>query len=139
MEFYRGTVSWDFVGSALYVESIFENNDALFKSRYGNCLFASISGIMFLFLIIFTFSTNKTFPFYEMYCKQHSKRSFICPKHFINFSQILCLSPTLEITSIPTEDKEDSIFYMYRYSKGSATLITEDPLLVTQVKLKQVG
>ena len=74
-----------------------------------------------------------------MCCKRHSKSCPICPKKFITFSQILCLSPTLEITSIPTEDKEDSIFHMYRYSKGSSTLITEDPLHVTNVKLKQVG
>ena len=112
MEFYRGTVNWDFVGTDLYEESLFENNDALFKNRYGNCLFASITGILYLFLIIFTFSTNEKFPFPELYCKRHSKSCSIRPQNFIVFSQILCLSPTLEITSIPSNDEECSIFYM---------------------------
>ena len=59
-------------------------------------------------------------------------------KHLIKFSQIFSLSPTLEITSVPTDDKNDPIFYMNRYSKGSATLITEDRLCAKLTKLKQV-
>ena len=125
MEFYRGTVNWDFVGVELSGESLWENNDALFKHRYGNCLFASISGVLYLFLIIFAF-------------KLCSESCFVCPKHLIKFSQIFSLSPTLEITSVPTDDKNDPIFYMNRYSKGSATLITEDRLCVKLTKLKQV-
>ena len=125
MEFYRGAFKWDFIGITLSIENIWENNDALFKHRYGNCLFASISGVLYLFLIIFTF-------------KRYSKSCSICPKHLINFSQILCLSPTLEITSRPTDDENGSIFYMNRYSNGSATLTTEDSLSVKLTKLKQV-
>ena len=139
MEFYRGTINWDFVGVELSGESLWENNDALFKHRYGNCLFASISGILFLFLIIFTFSTNNIFPIYKMCCKRHSKDCSICPQKIILFPQILCLSPTLELTSVPTEDKQGSIFYMCKYSNGSATVITEEPVSVITTKWKQVG
>ena len=117
--------------------SRYESNDALFKHRYGNCLFASITGILFLFLIIFTFSTNNVFETRNTYCKCGFLSS-ICPQNFINFSKILCLSPTLEITSIPTVDEEDSIFYMYRYNNGSATLMMEDPISLKQITLKQV-
>ena len=125
MEFYRGTINWDFVGVELGGENLWQNNDALFKHRYGNCLFASISGVLYLLLIIFTFI-------------RYSESCSICPKHLIKFSQTFSLSPTLEITSVPNDDKNDPIFYMYRYSKGSATLITEDPLLVNVTKFKQV-
>ena len=138
MEFYRGIVNWDFVEIVLEKEGVYESNDALFKHRYGNCLFASISGILFLSLIIFTFSTNNIFKTRNTYCKCGFLSS-ICPQNFINFSKILCLSPTLEITSIPTVDEEDSIFYMYRYNNGSATLMMEDPISLKQITLKQVG
>ena len=138
MEFYRGTVNWDFVGSDLIKENIYENNGALFKHWYGNCLFASISGIWFLFLIIFTFSANKIVPTHKMCCKRHSKSCSICPQNFILFSQILCLSSTSEINSIPTKDEEDSIYYICKYSNGSETVIPEEKSLVMLTKLRQV-
>ena len=121
MEFYRGIISWDFIGTGLRKEGIYENNDALFKNRYGHCMFASISGILYLLLIIFTFSVHKIFP-----------------QNIVNFSKALCLSPTLEITSIPTNDEEYSIFYMHRYSNASVTLIKEDPIYAEHIKSKEV-
>ena len=108
MEFYRGIVNWDFIDVLLHEELIYENNDALFKSRYGNCLFASISGILFLFLIIFTFSPNNIF---KMYCKCGSKSCSICPENFINISKL---------------------------SNGSAAMIMGDPLSANQIELEQV-
>ena len=59
MDYYRDVVNWNFLGNALRNEVIYENNDALFKSRWGNTLFAIISGTFFLFLIILTFCTDK--------------------------------------------------------------------------------
>ena len=138
MEFYRGTIYWDFVGILLAEEDIYENNNALFKNWYGNCLFATITGLLFLSLIIFTFSANEIFKNQEISCKCGSKSCSICPQNFINFSKILCLSPTLEITSIPSKDEECSMFYMYRYSNGSVTLIKEDPVCAKQITLTEV-
>ena len=54
MDYHRGVVNWDFIGLALKPEYITENNDALFKNRYGNSIFAIASGVFFLFLIILT-------------------------------------------------------------------------------------
>ena len=59
MDYYRDIVNWDFLGNSLRNEGIYENNDALFKSRWGNTLFAIISGTFFSFLIILTFCTDK--------------------------------------------------------------------------------
>ena len=111
MEFYRGIVNWDFIDVLLHEELIYENNDALFKYRYGNCLFASISGILFLFLIIFTFSPNNIFKIYKMYCKCGSECCYICPENFINISKL---------------------------SNGSAAIIMGDPLSANQIELEQV-
>ena len=63
MDFHRGVNDWDFIGVALKEEYIYENNDALFKNRYGNSLFAIISFIFFFFLISITFFTDKMFKF----------------------------------------------------------------------------
>ena len=59
MDYYRGVSSWNFIGPALHAEYIYENNDALFKNKYGNSMFALISGILCLFLIILTFFNDK--------------------------------------------------------------------------------
>ena len=69
MDFYRGSVSWDFIGNVLNWEKIFENNDALFKFTYGNSIFAITSGIFFLLLILLTFFTNKVIINHEVFFK----------------------------------------------------------------------
>ena len=69
MDRYRGVTSWDFLGFALTPEFIWENNDALFRSSYGNSLFAIISFVFFFFLILLTFFTHKIFKVFGEYCK----------------------------------------------------------------------
>ena len=69
MDRYRGVTSWDFLGFALTPEFIWENNDALFRSSYGNSLFAIISFVFFFFLILLTFFTDKIFKVFGEYCK----------------------------------------------------------------------
>ena len=67
MDFYRGTVKWDFLGNILSFETIYENNDALIKNNYGNSIFAIVSGSFYLLLIFFTFFTNKVIIDYEKF------------------------------------------------------------------------
>ena len=59
MDSYRGVTTWDFVSFSLEDEDIFENNDALFKFRYGNTLFAAISSFLLFFLLSFSFLLTK--------------------------------------------------------------------------------
>ena len=87
MDFYRGVPNWDFLGSIMEPELIYENNDALFKSKYGNSYFALISGILFLFLIILTFFTEKIFKNYGMHCTCCYVLCLPCPQNCITFSQ----------------------------------------------------
>ena len=61
MEYYRDIVNWDFIGMAMDPDWIYENNDALFKRRYGNSIFAITTGGIFFFLIVLTFFTDKIF------------------------------------------------------------------------------
>lgn len=99
MTYYRGIVNWDFIGLSLRTEEIYENNDALFKSRYGNYLFAIISGILFVILIILTFFTEKIFKHHGIYCKIFSILCFSCPNNCLNFDSEMSLSRPLQSNS----------------------------------------
>ena len=88
MDFYRGCVSWDFIGNALNRERIFENNDALFKFTYGNSIFAIISGIFFLLLILLTFFTNKVIINHEVFFKVGIKPPCLSSKSVTNSYKI---------------------------------------------------
>ena len=46
MDFYRGVHNWDYITQILDQEEIYENNDSLFKYRYGNLVFAIISNLV---------------------------------------------------------------------------------------------
>ena len=105
MNCYRGIVNWDFIGLALEKESIYENNDALFKSRHGNSLFAIFTGISFLFLIIFTFFTEKIFKHRGIYCKIFSILCFPCPNNCLNFESEMSTSHSLQSNPI-TQNKD---------------------------------
>ena len=88
MDFYRGSVSWDFIGNVLNYEQIFENNDALFKFTYGNSIFAIISGIFFLLLILLTFFTNKVIINHEVFFKVGMKPPCLSSKTVTNSYEI---------------------------------------------------
>ena len=88
MDFYRGCVSWDFIGNALNWERIIENNDALFKFTYGNSIFAIISGTFFFFLILFTFFTNKVIINHEAFFKVGMKPPCLLSKTVTNSYKI---------------------------------------------------
>ena len=84
MDYHRGVVNWDFIGLALKPEYITENNNALFKNRYGNSMFAITSGVFFLFLIILTFFTEKIFEKQGVYCKCFTILCFPCPSNCLD-------------------------------------------------------
>ena len=96
MDYYRGVVKWEFISLALDSELIFENNDALFKSKYGNSWFAVISGVFFFFLIILIFFTNKIFKNHGIYCKCLSVLFCPCPNNFLNLNaEMITTNPVL--------------------------------------------
>ena len=74
MDYYRGIVNCNYIGLALGPEWIYENNDALFKRRYGNSIFAITTGGLFFFLVVLTFFTDKIFKKCVIYCKCFSKK-----------------------------------------------------------------
>merc|ERR1712154_666975 len=91
-DFQRGIVEWDFLSFALHPEVIFENNDALFKLRYGNILFAVISCLVFASLTILFFLTDKIFKNIGMYCKCCTILCFPCPQNCSNLTSQLSTS-----------------------------------------------
>ena len=147
MDYYRGVVKWDFISFALEPEYIYENNDALFKSKNGNSLFALISGVFFFFLIIFTFFTDKIFKNRAIYCKCFSILCCPCPNNFLNLNPTMITTqhfvPSSPLQNNPTSAKIDqdpkmiemdseeqpevakrSLIQIYVYSKDKAIRIT---------------
>ena len=107
MEFHRGIVNWNFLGLTLEPKSIFENNDALFKSRYGNSLFAITTGGVFFFLIMLTFFTDKIFKQGGIYCKCFSILCFPCPNNCLDLDSDMSLSQPVQTSPImPNNDGE---------------------------------
>ena len=155
MNFYRGITEWDFLGSVLWGDAIYENNDALIKSPYGNSLFAIISGIMFLSLILVTFFTDKIFKNHGMFCKCCSIICLPCPQNCFNLSNDFTSTITLNETSCiendiveseldhlnPIESNKDTECCGTEigiYSNGSMTWIIEPPLSDERISLKEV-
>ena len=110
MEFHRGIVNWDFLGLTLEPEAIFENNDALFKSRYGNSLFAITTGGVFFFLIMLTFFTDKIFKKGGIYCKCFSILCFPCPNNCLDLDSEMSHSQPVQTNPIiPNNDGESDM------------------------------
>ena len=156
MDYYRGISSWNFVGIALRDESIYENNDALFKHRYGNSMFAIVSGIFCLFLIIFTFFTDKIFKNHGIYCKCLTILCLPCPNNGINLNPKSSRSLTLPIKPNLANDESNTELdelstdgtpknateprtQIYVYSKKNTTYLTGKPLVEQEITLKTVS
>ena len=105
MDYQRGVFDWDFISLTLERELIYENNDALFKSRHGNSLFATISGIFFLSLIILTFFTEKIFQNRGINCKCFSVLCLPCPSNCVNLNAKI--DTTKSVQTNPSVIKND--------------------------------
>ena len=68
-EYYKGVRSWDFVGNTLNSQGIWEKNDALIKSPYGNTIFAVTSCLFFFLLIVTFFRIQPLFKNYGAHCR----------------------------------------------------------------------
>ena len=156
MDYYRGISSWNFIGIALRTESIWEINDALFKHRYGNSMFAVISGIICLLLIIFTFFTDKIFKNHGIYCKTFTILCLPCPNNCVNLNPKS--SPSLSLPIKPHLANDDShsgseklncdeapmnayepSTQIYVYSKKIRTYLTGNPLVEQEIALETVS
>ena len=137
MDFYRGVVNWDFLGLALRPEQIIENNDALLKYRYGNTLFAIISGSFFLFLIIITFFTNKIFKNHLTLDKETSPPLSL--QNNTNLSNdesdsVLDIKDTNE----NEEDPKEGSSKMYVYSIGKGGYFRGEPSSKETIELNKI-
>ena len=158
MHYYRGVCNWDFISFALDTERIYENNDALFKSRQGNFLFAIVSGIFFLLLIILTFFTEKIFKNLGINFKCLSILCCPCPNNCVNLQTQINAAQTLQTNpSVIKNDDEPkseekstneqceqpeqvkgSFIQMYVYSNGRIIFSGGNPSLDQQIELKEV-
>ena len=87
MDNYRGATKWDFMSLALQPEAIIENNDALFKSRYGNTIFSIVSALSFIVLISIFFFTDKIFNHHGIHCRCFTILCCPCPRSCSNLSE----------------------------------------------------
>ena len=96
-DFCKGVYSWDFISKDLGDQSepklrmdqsrwISENNDALFKSPYGNSIFAVTSSLFFFLLILTFFCTNLLFKHCGTHCKFLYCICLPCPDPCIYYS-----------------------------------------------------
>ena len=152
-DFYRGIIYWDFIGPIiLSPEHIYENNDALFKSNYGNSIFALTSGISFFFLIMLTFFTDKLFGSKGIYCKCCNILCFPCPQNCFHFNNTLNplapLTPRSDIekdSACQTIDSgenlseaDDATTKIYVYSNGNTKWLSGKPSSTETIQSKQV-
>ena len=88
-DYYKGVYDWNFIGNSedKYQPSKFENNDALFKSKYGNTIFAMTSATLFLGLIIIFFGSNTLFKEKGIHCQCLNGLFCPCPKPCINLTE----------------------------------------------------
>ena len=115
MDFYRGIVNWDFLGTVLNYEQIHENNDALIKYNYGNSVFAIISLSFYLLLILLTFFTTKVIIDHEKFFRfgvslpLSSQTQFSNTKTKISISQ--CLPDQTVIVPKENEVIDETPYY----------------------------
>ena len=121
-DYHRGVHNWDFISTVLESELIFENNDALYKNNYGNFMFAIISGILFFFLISFSFLTDKIFSNHGIYCKCCYVLCFPCPQ---NCFDLVAKYPSQRLSKDMAQNKEnvDNEISLINQNCGTEVLI----------------
>ena len=85
MDYHKGVHNWKF-GKDFGNDIGFEFNDALFKSNYGNTIFASLTALFFLALIILFFGSGSFFGNKGIHCKFLTFLCCPCPKPCINYN-----------------------------------------------------
>lgn len=140
MDNYRGVTNWDFVSTDLKHEYIYENNDALFKSRYGNTFFAVISCAFFMILICVFFFTNKTLRDDRIYSKCLTILCFPCPSNCCSNLHSQSSQPkTSEPTSnLPENSSTPEELELEGKSGKSETVVnelTDEPILLNELKV----
>ena len=68
-DYYKDVHNWEFGEIPRFGSVVGENNDALFKSPYGNTIFATISAISFLALITLFFGSESIFGKRGIHCR----------------------------------------------------------------------
>ena len=86
-DYYKGVHQWPFesIGSA---NSTHESSDALFKSPYGNTIFATVTALFFLILITIFFGTEILFKEKGLYCRCLTILCCPCPEPCIKLHDL---------------------------------------------------
>ena len=104
-DYYKGVHDWNFIGNSEWKNNgtlNLENNDALFKAKYGNTIFALTSATFFLGLIIIFFRSNTLFKEKGIHCRCLNILFCPCPKPCINLTE-----PDLDpSSSLTTSDRK---------------------------------
>ena len=85
-DYYKGVYDWRFNDGTL-ASGVYENNDALFKSNYGNTIFAATTAALFLILIILFFGSETLFKVRGIYCRCLNILFCPCPEPCINLTE----------------------------------------------------
>ena len=87
MEYYKGVPFWDFVGTTLKNSLIMEGNDALFKHKYGNTIFAAISFVFCFYLILIFFCSDKIIQKCGVNCRVFNVLCCHCPQSCLVYAK----------------------------------------------------
>ena len=133
LDYHRGVVNWSFIGISednartqnVQLLNMYEHNDALFKNRFGNSIFALTTGVLFLFLIIFTFLTDMIFQNNSIFSKCFSILCFPCPvvsKHVQKIASMTRNNDEENLAQVrstkPAKQSNVSLIKLHTYSKA---------------------
>ena len=97
--YYKGVPSWDFIGIQVAGQSVYQANDALFKTPYGNTIFAITSSLFFFLLIVLFFNTEMLFKRRGIHCICMHILCCPCPSPCIHYTDPSLNTPAIEVIS----------------------------------------
>ena len=156
LDYHRGVVNWNFIGISLDGAKMYESNDALFKNRLGNSIFALTSGVFFLLLIIFTFLPDMIIENQDIHCKCFSILGFPGPDNCLNFYSEIIVSKDLQrgpstsrnnkesnlvqvSSTEPAKDSKVSLIELYTYSKFKNDYVVQKSPLEQEIIYNEVN
>ena len=118
-DYQKGIHQWEF-GKHLIIPDIaktmvqragedYENNNALFKSNYGNTVFAAISATLFLVLIILLFGSGTLFKEKGIYCRCLTILCCPFPNPCLNISEAELVSK--EESTTPSDKPKTEVYW----------------------------